>query len=98
MIDRSSVAQPDFWEEVTPDIRCNGVSVGAPFVSIVIPVLNDTASLVRLLHALDPHPEVEIIVVNGGAADPQLTAVTERRDVRLLPSAPGRGRQMNVGA
>jgi rSAM/selenodomain-associated transferase 2/rSAM/selenodomain-associated transferase 1 len=72
--------------------------VDTQFVSVIVPVLDDTASLARLLHQLEPNPAVEIIVVNGGAPDSQLTAVTGRRDVRLLSSPPGRGRQMNLGA
>ena len=74
------------------------MSVDAPFVSIIIPVRDDTASLANLLTALAVNPEVEIIIVNGGAPDPRLTAVTDRGDLRLLSSPPGRGRQMNVGA
>jgi rSAM/selenodomain-associated transferase 2/rSAM/selenodomain-associated transferase 1 len=72
--------------------------VNAPLVSIVIPVLDDTDALAHLLLTIEPHDDVEIIVVNGGASNGRLTAATERRDVRLLSSAPGRGRQMNVGA
>jgi rSAM/selenodomain-associated transferase 2/rSAM/selenodomain-associated transferase 1 len=72
--------------------------VNAPFVSIIIPVLNDTEALVRLLPMLELNLDVEVIVVNGGDLDPRLTAVIDRRDVRLLSSPPGRGRQMNVGA
>lgn len=70
-----------------------------PFVSIVIPVLDDTESLARLLSAVEARPDVEILVVNGGAPDPRLHAVIDRRvDACLLSSPPGRGRQMNVGA
>jgi rSAM/selenodomain-associated transferase 2/rSAM/selenodomain-associated transferase 1 len=67
-------------------------------LSIVIPVLNDTESLQRLLATIRPDPRVDIVVVNGGAPDDRLTAICCRPDVRLLTSAPGRGRQMNVGA
>jgi len=67
-------------------------------LSIVIPVLNDTEPLQRLLAAIDTDPDVDIVVVNGGAPDDRLTAICDRPDVRLLTSAPGRGRQMNVGA
>ena len=70
----------------------------ARFVSIIIPVLYDTASLVRLLPQLETNPAVDIIVVNGGAPDPQLTTVADGHGVRLLSSPPGRGGQMNVGA
>jgi len=67
-------------------------------LSVVIPVLNDTEPLQRLLGTMPPDPQVDILVVNGGAADDRLTAICRRPDVRLLTSGPGRGRQMNVGA
>lgn len=67
-------------------------------LSIVIPVLDDTEALRRLLDTLDPDPRVGIVVVNGGTPDDGLTALCRRPDVRLLTSAAGRGRQMNAGA
>jgi len=67
-------------------------------LSIVIPVLNDTEPLRRLLATLQGDSHVDIVVVNGGAADDELTAICRPPVVRLLTSDPGRGRQMNVGA
>jgi rSAM/selenodomain-associated transferase 2/rSAM/selenodomain-associated transferase 1 len=67
-------------------------------LSIVIPVLNDTEPLGRLLTTIHPDPQVDIVVVNGGVPDDRLDAICRRPDVQLLTSAPGRGRQMNVGA
>jgi rSAM/selenodomain-associated transferase 2/rSAM/selenodomain-associated transferase 1 len=67
-------------------------------LSIVIPVLNDAEPLQWLLTSIPPDPLVDILVVNGGEPDDWLTAICQRPDVRLLTSAPGRGRQMNMGA
>jgi hypothetical protein len=67
-------------------------------LSIVIPVLNDTEPLQRLLTTIPVDPQIDIVIVNGGVPDDRLTAICDRPDVRLLTSAPGRGRQMNVGA
>ena len=67
-------------------------------VSIVIPVLNDTEALGHLLATIPADSGVDLVVVNGGAADDRLTAICRRPGLRLLTSAPGRGRQMNVGA
>src|SRR5262245_7645480 len=67
-------------------------------MSIVIPVLDDTEPLQRLLTTIPVHPQLDIVIVNGGAPDDRLTAICDRPDVRLLTSAPGRGRQMNLGA
>ena len=70
----------------------------APLVSVVVPVLDDTAAVARLLSRLPPHPGVEVLVVDGGR-DTQLEALTNgRTDVRLTRSEPGRGGQMNAGA
>ena len=71
-------------------------------VSIVIPVLRDTAQLDGLLASLARMPEgsaAEVIVVNGDADDGSLVPLRERHPgVRWVASPPGRGRQMNAGA
>ncbi|HYT69444.1 MAG TPA: TIGR04283 family arsenosugar biosynthesis glycosyltransferase [Vicinamibacterales bacterium] len=73
--------------------------MGPPLVSVVVPILNDTESLARLLPTLPAGPDTEIIVVNGGALDSRLTTlVDQHRHVSLLSSPAGRGRQMNLGA
>jgi rSAM/selenodomain-associated transferase 2/rSAM/selenodomain-associated transferase 1 len=73
--------------------------VGAPLVSVVIPVLDDTAALADLLPTLPVSPDVEIIVVNGGAPDSGLAGLARQYPhVSVLSSAAGRGRQMNLGA
>ena len=73
-------------------------SVASHELSIVIPVLNDTEALRRLLATIRADPHVDIVVVNGGAPEDRLNAICRRPDVQLLTSAPGRGCQMNVGA
>jgi rSAM/selenodomain-associated transferase 2/rSAM/selenodomain-associated transferase 1 len=73
--------------------------VTPPLVSIVVPILDDTESLARLLPTLPAGPDVQIIVVNGGTPDSRLTTVVDQHHhVSLLSSPAGRGRQMNVGA
>src|SRR5258706_16205583 len=67
-------------------------------LSIVIPVLNDTEPLGRLLTTIRADPRVDIVVVNGGAPEDRLDAMCRPPDLQLLTSPPGRGRQMNVGA
>lgn len=67
-------------------------------VTIVVPVLDDTPAVRALLTALPPHPEVQLVLVDGGS-DPGLAALVKgRADVRLIPSRPGRGPQLNAGA
>ena len=68
-----------------------------PEVSIVVPVLHDTAALSALL-ARPRDARDEWIVVDG-AADPSLGALRRAHpDVRWLVSAPGRGVQVAAGA
>ena len=77
-----------------------------PLVSIVIPVLRDTAELTSLLEALtpyqgstDPSARCEVIVVNGDPDDGSLRLLHQRfPEVQWAESSPGRGRQMNIGA
>jgi rSAM/selenodomain-associated transferase 2 len=69
-----------------------------PTVSLVIPVLSDADFASALLDRLPLRPDLEVIVVDGGA-DPQLTAmVADHPGATLLRAAPGRARQMNAGA
>src|SRR5258705_1040195 len=67
-------------------------------LSIVIPVLNDTEPLQRLLTTIRADPRVDMVVVKGAAPVDRLDAMCSRPDPQLLTSSPGRGRQMNVGA
>jgi rSAM/selenodomain-associated transferase 2 len=69
-----------------------------PFVSLIVPVLGDTAAARALLASLGPSDEVEVVIADGGA-DAELEALAAARaDARLVRTAPGRGRQMNAGA
>ena len=72
----------------------------AALVTLVIPVLHDTAALGSLLPALPIDPELQIIVVDGGETGDQATAALRERypDVEWVRSNPGRGAQMNRGA
>ena len=71
-------------------------------VSIVVPVLRDTAELDGLLASLalrTTDAAVEIIVANGDPGDESLAQLEDRYGaVRWVAGPPGRGRQMNAGA
>jgi rSAM/selenodomain-associated transferase 2 len=71
-----------------------------PLVTLVIPVLNDTAALGSLLPVLPIDPAVQIVVVDGGETSDQATAALRERypGVEWMRSNPGRGAQMNRGA
>ena len=69
-----------------------------PTVSVVIPVLFDADCASAVLASLPFGPDIEVIVVDGGA-DARLPEIVARHArVSLLQSAPGRARQMNAGA
>jgi rSAM/selenodomain-associated transferase 2 len=71
-----------------------------PLVTIVIPVLDDTAALTSLLFTLPVDPSVQVVVVDGGEAhEPAWNALRECHPaVEWMRSARGRGVQMNIGA
>lgn len=70
-----------------------------PRLSIIIPTLNEAASIEPTLTALLGLwvCGVEIIVVDGGSQD-ETVALAKRHANRVLESEPGRARQMNLGA
>jgi rSAM/selenodomain-associated transferase 2 len=69
-----------------------------PLVTIVAPVLSDTAAAEALLAQLPPDPRVQVIVVDGGTDELLAAVVGRHAGVMLLRSLAGRGRQMNAGA
>ena len=67
-------------------------------ISVVIPARNEAVELPETLRWLQQIPEVhEIIVVDGGSTD-ATRAIARARGCLVLDSAPGRGRQMRLGA
>ena len=68
-----------------------------PSLAVIVPVLDDSDALGRLLADLRPDA-IDTIVVDGGS-DPALDRLAgEHPRLHLLRSAAGRGRQMNAGA
>jgi rSAM/selenodomain-associated transferase 2 len=73
--------------------------VTTPGLSIVIPALNESANLARLLPDLvSREPRAELVVVDGGSEDDSRDVVARVRRVQWLTSRRGRARQMNAGA
>ena len=67
-------------------------------VSVIVPLLDDTAAAAALVGQILPDPRAEVILVDGGS-DAMLDRLAgQRPDVRLICSPPGRARQMNAGA
>ena len=70
----------------------------APFVSIIVPVLNEADRIeacLRRLRNLDAN--LEIIVVDGGSSDGTWSLAEPLAD-RVISAQPGRASQMNAGA
>jgi rSAM/selenodomain-associated transferase 2 len=74
--------------------------MAAPFVTIVIPVLDDTAVLTSLLPTLPADPSVQIVVVDGAAESLSAPEVlrASHPTVEWIRASRGRGAQMNAGA
>ncbi len=75
-----------------------GASWPSPAISIIIPALNEAGTLGQVLAGLPAHPEVEVLVVDGGSHDGTPRIAASFPHVRVLVSTPGRGGQMNAGA
>ncbi len=72
---------------------------GRPWLSIIMPVLNEASVLPDVLARLQPWREqgVEIILADGGSEDASRQIAKGLAD-RWLDTPPGRARQMNTGA
>lgn len=68
-------------------------------ISIIIPVLNESASIAAILSSLQPLRArgAEIIVVDGGSTDNTVLKASHLADLVLIAPR-GRAAQMNVGA
>ncbi len=71
----------------------------APWLSIIVPVLNEANGIQQFLARLQPWREAscELVVVDGGSVD-QSAALAQDLCDRVVKSSSGRARQMNAGA
>ncbi len=67
----------------------------SPLLTVVLPVLNEAGHLPRTLASIGTG--VEVIVVDGSSTD-ESRAIALAAGATVIPSAPGRARQMNAGA
>lgn len=68
-----------------------------PFVSIIIPALNESAHIARTLATIEDPSRSEVILVDGGSRD-ETPDLAESWGAKLLVSQEGRAKQMNTGA
>lgn len=66
-------------------------------ISIIIPTLNEAASITATLEHIRNRPNVEVIVADGGSND-QTTELARAAGATVVHSNQGRGKQMNAGA
>ena len=66
-------------------------------ISIVIPALNEAATIATILANIHPLPNVEVIIVDGGSID-DTVKVSQELGIQVITSSKGRAHQMNVGA
>jgi rSAM/selenodomain-associated transferase 2 len=73
------------------------VNPNAPFLSIIVPVLNEAELIAGFLHQLRKlGPNLEIIVVDGGSSD-ETWSLAEPHADRVILARRGRASQMNAG-
>jgi rSAM/selenodomain-associated transferase 2 len=69
----------------------------SPAISVIIPALDEEASLPATVRSCREAGACEVIVADGGSRDGTLEAARRLAD-RVVATAPGRARQMNAGA
>jgi len=68
-----------------------------PYLSVIVPALNEEILLAATLDRLAGEPDTEIILIDGGSSD-RTMEIAAGYNVTILQSEPGRARQMNAGA
>jgi rSAM/selenodomain-associated transferase 2 len=66
-------------------------------ISVIIATLNEEVNLPVTLRQLADHPDVELIVVDGGSVD-RTVEPAQRFTPYVFRTLPGRAQQMNLGA
>ena len=89
----ADVDRPEDLRRLAPGLL---VTASKPFLSVVIPALNE-ADNVGAAIASARCDGVEIIVVDGGSSD-RTAALAAQAGARVVACPPGRARQMNRGA
>jgi uncharacterized protein len=79
----------DVWYSIRDQAR--------PMLSVIIPALNEEASIARAVDSARSAGSAEVIVVDGGSRD-RTIEVARSRGAAVILSPPGRALQMNAGA
>src|SRR2546426_9499820 len=65
--------------------------------SVIVPTFNEDANLAATLRQLAEHPDVELIVVDGGSTD-RTVEIAQRFTSYVFVTTADRAQQMNLGA
>jgi hypothetical protein len=82
------------WQEVK---KTAAKPFPAQKISIIIPALNEAATIARTLSHLEGVDNLEVIVVDGGSID-ETAELARSRKAKVIQSNPGKAIQMNTGA
>jgi rSAM/selenodomain-associated transferase 2 len=69
-----------------------------PYISIIIPVLNEAVIIEETLERLAGNIDVEVIVVDGGSEDNTVSIAQQKKVKVIIDITSGRASQMNAGA
>ncbi len=93
----SDIDRPEDLVQLENDPRFADVLDKFPLISVIIPTLNEAATIETTLKNLQAPHAIEIIVVDAGSSD-ETAAIAIRSGVRLLETPDGRAAQLNRGA
>jgi rSAM/selenodomain-associated transferase 2 len=71
--------------------------LSTPYLSIIIPVLNEAKNIKATLRSTESDDCVEIVVADGGSED-NTVEIARHAGAKVVLSPPGRARQLNRGA
>jgi uncharacterized protein len=91
------VDRPEDLEAILDDPGFSDVFSGRPSLSIIIPTLNESDTIARMLKCLGRSEDVEPIVADGGSLD-ETCDIAAREGAKVLKVQGGRAMQQNAGA
>jgi rSAM/selenodomain-associated transferase 1 len=93
----NDIDRPEDLRLIKDDPRFSDIIGGASLLSVIIPTLNEDATLEKTLKNLQQGKNIEIIVADGGSRDETATIAIHQR-AKLIEVSGGRAAQLNRGA
>ncbi|RJP75059.1 MAG: DUF2064 domain-containing protein [Candidatus Abyssobacteria bacterium SURF_17] len=82
------------WEREAERARSH---ISSMRISVIIPALNEAATIAATLRSVQGASGVEVVVADGGSSD-ETVEIARRFDVKLCSCQAGKAQQMNAGA